>query len=532
MKPVSRLPGQLLEAGRAGFGVALSTGLLAPPSPSTIVRMAGIGLRHGPAASALLGLSAARWPDRTCLIDDAGALSYVDVYDRAARLAGGLAHRGVTRGSRVGVMGRNRSNLVVAMFATLWTDADLVLLNTDFGSAQLAGVMAAEGLTALLHDSEFDSIVAGAELGGLEVRLDGQGPGSVDDLVEEGRRPPRGGGRHGRLVILTSGTTGAPKGSRRDPDVLGAIAPLSSLVNAIRLRSGDPVMILPPVFHGFGLAYLLMAISLGCPVSVLARADADVVLERIAEDRIQVLFAVPVMLGRMADAAAGSSADWSTLRAVQSGAAPLAPALAERFMSTFGELLHDVYGSTETGWSTLAGPSDLRAAPGTVGPPLRGVSVRILDDADVPISDGAVGQVFVDSGMTSPDYTGGGSKRIVDGHVSTGDLGHLDSAGRLFIDGREDDMIVSGGENVFPGEVEDLLAAHPDVVEVLVHGVADDEFGQRLRAVVVRRDGSSLSEDAVRAYVREHLARYKVPRDVEFVETLVRTATGKIKRQA
>lgn len=530
MNPLVKLPRQLLEAGQAGLGVAWRGGLLAPVSPSTVVRMAGVGLRHRVAASALLGLSAARWPERTCVVDDTGASSYAVVYARTARLAGALRHRGVTRHSRVGVMGRNRADFVVAMFAAMWADADLVLLNTDFGSAQLTGVLQGEGLAVLLHDREFDDVVAGAGFEGLAVSIDGEGPDSLAGLEDEGRRPPRGGGSHGRLVILTSGTTGAPKGSRRDPDAVGAIAPVSSLVREIGLRSGDPVMILPPLFHGFGLAYLLMAIAFGCPVSVMVRAEAAQVLERIDRDRVQVLFAVPVMLGRLVDASTRSDADVSTLRAVQSGAAPLPPALAERFMSAFGEVLHDVYGSTETGWSTLARPVDLRAAPGTVGRPLRGVSVRILDEDDLPVPAGVVGQIFIDSAMTSPSYTGGGGKRIVDDHVSTGDLGHLDQAGRLFIDGREDDMIVSGGENVFPGEVEDLLATHPGLVEVFVHGVQDDEFGQRLRAVVVRAQGSSVSAEDIQAFVREHLARYKVPRDVDFVEAIERTATGKAKR--
>ncbi len=529
MSHFARLPWQLLDATQAGLGVAWSGGLLAPVSPSTVLRMAGAGLRHRMAASALLGLSAARWPNRTCLVDDMGASTYAEVHARTGRLAGALRQRGVGRHSRVGVMGRNRTGLVEAMFAVLWADADLILLNTDFGAAQLAGVIRGEGLDVLLHDAEFSDALAGAGFEGLAVTIDGQGVDSMTGLQDETSPPPRGGG-HGRLVILTSGTTGAPKGSRREPEALGAIAPISSLVRGIGLRSGDPVMILPPLFHGFGLAYLLMAIIFGCPVSVMVRADAAQVLERIEGDQVQVLFAVPVMLARVLTASAASEADTSSLRAVQSGAAPLPPVLAERFMSKFGEVLYDVYGSTETGWSTLANPADLRSAPGTVGRPLRGVSVRILGEDDLPVSSGSVGQIFIDSGMTSPEYTGGGGKRIVDGHVSTGDLGHLDRAGRLFVDGREDDMIVSGGENVFPGEVEDLLAAHPDVVEVFVHGVADEEFGQRLAAVIVREAGSSVTPGDLRAFVREHLARYKVPRDVDFVRSLERTATGKIKR--
>ncbi|MGA8986869.1 AMP-binding protein [Aeromicrobium sp.] len=525
-------PVPLIEALRAGAALAMEGGLARPVGPRTVVRLAAAGLRHQVSASALLALSAAQWPDRACIIDDDGPTSYAEVYARTSNLAGALRSGGVTHGSRVGVMCRNHVGFVVASFAALWADAELVLVNTDFSGPQLGAVAADQGLDLIVHDEEFAGRISIAGLDDIAVIADRPGPGSMAALEALALPPPRTGGRHGRLVILTSGTTGAPKGSRRDADLLGALAPVSSLLRGIGLRSGDPVLIAPPVFHGFGLAYLLMSLALGCPVVLTRRFEAEDVLRRVERDRVAVVFAVPVMLNRLLDVPKElrSTLDLSSLRAVQSGAAPLAPALADRFMDAFGDVLHDVYGSTETGWSTLATPADLRAAAGTVGRSLRGVSVRILDADDGRLPPGAIGGIFISSGMTAPTYTSGGGKRIVDGHVSTGDLGHLDASGRLFIDGREDDMIVSGGENVFPGEVEDLLDAHPAVQEAYVHGVDDQEFGQRLRAVVVLSAGAELSEAEVRSYVRERLARYKVPRDVEFTEALERTATGKVKR--
>ncbi|WP_162891132.1 AMP-binding protein [Aeromicrobium sp. A1-2] len=525
-------PLPLIEALHAGATLAVEGGLARPVGPRTVWRLAGAGLRHQVSASALLALSAAQWPDRACVIDDDGPTSYSDVYARTGRLAGALRAQGVTRRSRVGVMSRNHVGFVVASFAILWADADLVLVNTDFSGPQLGAVAGDQGLDLLVHDVEFADRVATAGLEGIAVTADRAGSGSIEALEALSLPPPRTGGSHGRLVILTSGTTGAPKGSRRDADLLGALAPVSSLLRGIGLHSGDPVLIAPPVFHGFGLAYLLMSLAFGCPVVLTRRFDAEDMLRRIERDRVTVMFAVPVMLGRLLDVPTDvrTAIDVSALRAVQSGAAPLSPALATRFMDAFGDVLHDVYGSTETGWSTLATPADLRAATGTVGRPLRGVSVRILDTDDRRLPAGEVGGIFISSGMTAPAYTGGGSKRVVDRHVSTGDLGHLDASGRLFVDGREDDMIVSGGENVFPGEVEDLLDSHPDVQEAYVHGVDDEEFGQRLRAVIVLRPGRQLSVTDVRSYVRERLARYKVPRDVEYAKTLERTATGKVKR--
>jgi fatty-acyl-CoA synthase len=197
-------------------------------------------------------------------------------------------------------------------------------------------------------------------------------------------------------------------------------------------------------------------------------------------------------------------------------------------MDAFGETLYNLYGSTEVAWATVAGPADLRAAPGTAGRPPRGTVVKILDDDGAELPAGASGGIFVGSEMLFEGYTGGGDKDRRNGLMATGDVGHFDPNGRLFIDGRDDDMIVSGGENVFPGEVEDLLAGVAGVREVAVVGVPDDEFGQRLRAVVSLHPGAQLTEDQLRAHVRTHLARYKVPREVVFTDQLPRTATGKI----
>jgi fatty-acyl-CoA synthase len=202
--------------------------------------------------------------------------------------------------------------------------------------------------------------------------------------------------------------------------------------------------------------------------------------------------------------------------------------LATRTMDAFGDVLYNLYGSTEVAWATIATPEDLRAAPGTAGTPPFGTVVRLYDEHGHEVPDGEVGRIFVGNEMSFEGYTGGGGKDAIDGLLSSGDVGHIDPAGRLFIDGRDDEMIVSGGENVFPREVEDLLADHEAVVEAAVIGVEDDEFGQRLKAFVVLSEGAAVSEEDLKAHVKEHLAGYKAPREVEFVEELPRNATGKI----
>ena len=180
----------------------------------------------------------------------------------------------------------------------------------------------------------------------------------------------------------------------------------------------------------------------------------------------------------------------------------------------------------------MATPEDWKKAPGTVGKVPVGCKVHLYDDNDKRITKpNETGRIFVGSGLKFTGYTGGGSKDEIDGLLSAGDVGHFDENGLLFIDGRDDDMIVSGGENVFPAEVENLLLEHKDIADAAVIGVEDEDFGSRLKAFVVLNDGASLSEDDVKAHVKSELARHKVPRDVEFIDELPRNATGKLLRK-
>jgi fatty-acyl-CoA synthase len=310
-----------------------------------------------------------------------------------------------------------------------------------------------------------------------------------------------------------------------------AIASLLDLGRIRRApRSGGPFVIAPPLFHLFGLVGTMAAFGLGSPVILRRRFDAEATLGQIERHRAGVLLAVPTMLARIMalPEERRDSYDTSSLRMILSGAAPLAPQLAKAVMDRFGDVLYNGYASTETASGTLATPADLRTAPGTVGKAMAGVKLRILDEQGRELPRGETGRVFIGSPLLFEGYTGGGSKEVIDGLMSTGDLGHLDHDGRLYIDGRDDDMILSGGENVFPQEVEDLLSAHEAVADAAVFGVPDEQFGQRLKAFVVLREGGELDESAVQEYVKANLARYKVPREVVFLDELPRNATGKI----
>ncbi|HEX5615631.1 MAG TPA: AMP-binding protein [Acidimicrobiia bacterium] len=500
---------------------------------------AGAALRRiGTTAAATVTVPAALYPDRVAIVDERGPWTYRALDERSEALAHALAGLGLEPGSTAGVLCRNHGGALEVLVALAKGGVHAVLLNTGFAAPQLASVVANEHVRALFVDDEFLPLVARADLGLPIVRTFVEDPDSslprVDRLIDAHPAPPARVPTprvHARTVILTSGTTGTPKGAPRDTSKASAGA--FALLDVIPYHTDDTMVVAAPLFHAWGLANLSVALLLGGTVVLHRHFDPERTLAAVAEHRAQMLVAVPVMLQRILDLPEATRRHYDTgsLRAVPLSGSAIPGGLPDRFMDAFGDVLYNLYGSTEVGYATVASPHDLRAAPNTAGRPPAGTEVRILDDTGAPVPTGGRGRIFVRGPLVFDGYTDGNSKPVIDGAMSTGDVGWVDEHGRLFVAGRDDDMIVSGGENVFPREVEVLLEQHPDIDEVAVVGVPDDEFGQRLQAFVVRRPGATLDADAVRAHVRGSLARYKVPRDVEFVDALPRNATGKVLRR-
>jgi fatty-acyl-CoA synthase len=388
---------------------------------------------------------------------------------------------------------------------------------------------------ALIYDHEFEELIHDASrrrkrfVAWHDAEEGKPNDPLLEDLAASGDTapvaPPK---ERGKAIILTSGTTGTPKGaSRSQPKSLD---PAAALLAMIPLKAREKTMIAAPMFHSWGFVHFTLGMSLSSTLVLKRKFDPEATLSLTAQHECTALIVVPVMMQRILELPDETLRryDLSKLRVVAVSGSALPGVLSERWMDLFGENVYNLYGSTEVAWASIATPEDLRAAPGTAGRPPHGTIVRLYDDDGKPVNQGETGRIFVGNEMQFEGYTGGGSKDDIDGLLSSGDVGHFDEAGRLFVDGRDDDMIVSGGENVFPAEVEDLLAGHDAVVEVAVFGVDDEEFGQRLKAVVVVRDGASVSEDEIKTHVKSNLAGYKVPRDVEFVDELPRTSTGKV----
>jgi acyl-CoA synthetase (AMP-forming)/AMP-acid ligase II len=512
----------------------LASGMIAPTRPDRALRSLAVLQRWGPTAAAAYKGAAIRYPDRTALVDERGTLSFAEIHTRTNALAHELASAGVGPQHGVAIMCRNHRGFVEATIACGKLGASALYLNTAFAGPQIADVLEREAPSAVVYDQEFTDLL-GASAGSRERFLGWCEPGSptdvpsLDELIARGSErdldPPE---EPGRTVILTSGTTGTPKGAaRKQPD---SVEPLAALLSKIPLRARETTMIGAPMFHSWGFAHFTLALPLASTIVLRRRFDPEDTLRAVSQHRASALALVPVMLQRILelDPATRARYDVSSLRVIALSGSALPGELATRAMDVFGDVLYNLYGSTEVAWATIATPEDLRAAPGTAGRPPFGTVVKLLDERGAEVAKGETGRIFVANEMMFEGYTGGGGKEIVDGLMSTGDMGRLDDGGRLFVDGRDDEMVVSGGENVFPREVEDLLADHPQIEEVAVVGVEDAEFGQRLKAFVVLRDGATLSEDDVKAYVKSNLARFKVPRDVSFVDQLPRNATGKV----
>jgi fatty-acyl-CoA synthase len=505
---------------------AAATLLALARPPDTPLRAA----RHAPSVwrwranpAGILVAGAAQHPERTAIVDEGQECSFAELERRTAAIASAWRAEGVGEGTRVGILAGNSRLLIETGMAAAKLGADTVYLNGAFSPPQVAQVAQEEGLERLVHDGAHAEAASAAR---TPVKLD---TAQVDAAAAHDAlwlSPPS---RTGRVVILTSGTTGRPKGAVRNGRVSNPLD-AAGILTCIPFAPRETTVVAAPMFHGLGLFTANLTLALGGTVVTRGSYGAERLLHDIGAYEATVLVTVPVMLQRLLELPRRHSRqfDTSSLRIVICGGAQLSGELARRFMDRFGELLYNVYGSTETALATVGAPRDLRAAPGTAGRSVPGSTVVILDDAGRRVRPGTTGRIFVGSSLGFDGYSGGGGKDRIDGTLATGDLGHVDRWGRLFIDGREDDMIVSGGENVFPGEVEELLGEHPAVSEVAVVGVPDEAFGQRLRAFVVLRSDGKAGEEELKAYVHDRLARFKTPREVLFMDALPRTATGKV----
>lgn len=487
----------------------------------------------------LPSLNARRTPDRAACVDEDGEFTYRELDEAAHAVANGLIDKGVKAGDGVALLARNHRWFLVAHFGCARVGARIILLNSEFSGPQIKEVAEREGAKVLIYDDEYTRAVSEVEPPLGKLRALGANPeadepsGSTDEtladlIARSSKAPAPRVGKHASIIILTSGTTGTPKGANRSTPP--TLAPIGGILAHVPFKAGEVTSLPAPMFHALGFLHSTMAIFLGSTLLLRRRFKPQLVLEDIEKHSATAVVVVPVMLSRMLDAVEtmDPKPDLSSLRIVFVSGSQLGAELATRALRDLGPIVYNMYGSTEIAFATIAGPQHLEHNAATVGPVVKGVKVKIYDDDGKEVRQGEVGRIFVGNTFPFSGYTGGGNKQVIEGLLSSGDVGYFDEYGLLYVSGRDDEMIVSGGENVFPAEVEDLISGHPDVVEATAIGVEDKEWGQRLRAFVVKQAGRQVDEEAIKGYVRDRLARYKVPREVVFLEELPRNPTGKI----
>ncbi|MBB3604997.1 fatty-acyl-CoA synthase [Mycolicibacterium sp. BK556] len=521
---------QLVNTLRA-VSVLQRRGMIDLTDPAGLLTAARALRRYG-SFGGLVSYTASRYGDSPALTDERGTLTFRELDQLSNATARTLLARRPSGDCAIGLLNRGHRGLLVALAAAGKAGIRTVLLNTGFAGPQLRDVCVRERIQIVLADQEFAELFD-ALPPDVEVLLNwAEGSHAhplIDDLAaRQSTDPLPYPSRPGGLVLLTSGTTGIPKGAPRD-----RISPLQSaqLLDRVPWPANGCYVVAAPLFHATGLATATVGLALGNRVVVSRRFDPQAALAAIAGHHADAMVLVPTMLSRILDLGPDIIDRYGTssLRVIFAAGSTLSPQLCRRTLDTFGDVLYNLYGSTEVATAAVATPEELRVAPGTVGRPPVGCRIAAYDTYDRPITEpGRTGTLYVSSGLSFSGYTDGGSKRVLDGLMSSGDTGHFDDRGLWFVDGRDDDMIVSGGENVYPIEVENLLTEHPAVVEAAAVGTPDRDFGQRLCVFVVIKDSAQLDAEAVKTYVRDRLARHKVPRDVYFVDALPRNETGKV----
>jgi len=511
-------------------------GMLKPVLPH---RLLGAGLqlaKWGPGLPSGVNAAARRFPTQTAIIDDAGEVTWAGLARQINQTTQALKDRGVRPGDSIAVLSRNHRQMIVTIVAIMQAGGRVLLLNTMASRSQLGDLARREDASLVVVDQEFLDVAQDVDRSLLVLGwADADAPDDLPTVASLSEGLPTAAHpkpeRHGQIIIFTSGTTGLPKGARREEPK--DLKPLIAFFGAIPYRGNSTIVIAAPLFHSWGLLNFAFNLSTAPTYVLRRRFTPEQVLADVEAYRADALVVVPLMMQRMVDADPDVIArtDVSSLRITASSGSALAGELANHYMDLFTDSVYNFYGATETGWVTIAGPTDLREAPGTAGTAPWRTTVKILDPDGRELPTGETGVIHVGNDMPFGGYTDGNTKSFADGLMSTGDLGHFDENGRLFVSGRDDDMVVSGGENVFPRELEDALIDHPDVSDVVVTGIADEKFGQVLAAYVVIRPGATLTEDELTAYARSRVARFAVPARTMFLDELPRNPTGKVMKR-
>jgi long-chain acyl-CoA synthetase len=472
--------------------------------------------------------------DKTAFKLDDVELNYSMLNEGSARVAGLLKSKGLEPGDRVGLMMPNVPYFPAIYFGILRAGGVVVPMNVLLKGREVAFYLEDPGATIVFAWGDFgEAAETGAESAGAEVVL--VQPGEFEKLLAEQEPDTDVSDRSGEdtaVILYTSGTTGKPKGAELTHDNLlrnskGVSQKLGEMSEA------DVLLGALPLFHSFGQTCTMnSAVSVGATVTMLPRFDPDKALEIIDRDKVTIFQGVPTMYNAMLHSASCDSADCSSLRTCMSGGAAMPAELMRAFEEKFGCIILEGYGLSETSPVASFNHPDRERKPGSIGTPIEGVEMQVWDDDGNEVAQGEVGEIVIRGHNIMKGYWNrdDANKEAItdDGWFRTGDMAKVDEDGYFFIVDRKKDLIIRGGYNVYPREIEEVLYEHPAIQEAAVVGVPHDELGEEVGAAVVLKQGESLEADELKSYVKEQVAAYKYPRRIWFVDELPKGPTGKI----
>lgn len=491
-------------------------------TPRGIYRLFSAFFRYGINLQALLYVAYETYKHRIAIVDDKQSLTYADLFRKVEELSKALTRLHIQRGHKIAVLCRNHAELVQLLFALSDLRTDVSFINVEMSWGQLERLMQDGRFDGWIFDDEFyEGITSMAFAQNGSIHKIEQWPLLhiwTDRDIEQSSALSRS--ARGRIVLLTGGTTGKAKSVFHKPSLFSYLQPFLSFVTRLKVSNYQTAYIATPIYHGYGVAALLIFITFGMKIVLTQKFTVDKACSLIRDHQVEIVTVVPLMIAKMLQ---HNVEDLRSLRCIASGGAELPPKLVLEVREKLGDVLYNLYGTTETGLCMIATPEDLRYFPRTIGKVVHGNRVAIFDEQHHKVPVGKIGQLCVRNRWSMQNRA---SQWIL-----TGDLGYLDTRGYYYLCGRIDDMVVSAGENVYPLEVEQEMGQHPDVIDVAVIGVPDEQFGQRLRAFVVLRNGSKVTKDELLQWLKHRVARYQMPREILVVDALPYTPVGKLDKK-
>lgn len=492
-------------------------------TPLGLVRFITAVWKYGINIMALLSFAAKTYGDRVALIDERETLSYNELLEQSDKLGFLMQQQyGIRSGHKVGLMCKNHACLVKSMFAVSRLGADIYLLNAEMSKSQLDNLVDTYDFQLIIYDGEISSLIEQTNYTKDKILSYHDQLPAINSLLTSqiNGKCKLQRTSSSKLIILTGGTTGKSKAAAHQPSMFNYVNPFIALITRLKLLRYRTVYIATPIYHGYGVAVCLLFIAMGKKIVIHKGFDAAKACELIREHQVEVVTVVPLMLHKMLKHGAEHL---TSLTCIASGSAELSPKLIEETRSKLGDIVYNLYGTSEAGLNMIATPQDLNIAVTTIGKKINGVHIKIVDDHKNEVEIGKVGQFCFQNMWSKKDNH--------DDWIETGDLGYRDHEGYYYLCGRVDDMVVSAGVNVYPIELEQILVKHHLVDDVAVIGIRDEHFGQRLKAFVVVINNASATQGELLEWLRPRVARFQMPKEIVFVEQLPYTAVGKLDKK-